>query len=127
IFWRRCEREAMPAISDAPRGAADTRASSSHGPAHRLCLAIVEAGVWILLIATPFALGSVSETATALMEGGCLSLLALAWAARLRRKTFRAPRWFLCPVAGFCFWTLFQLLPLPPMMLGILSPGSAAL
>src|SRR5262249_19700918 len=103
----------MAAISEAARGEADLRASSWRGTARQLCLATGEAGVWILLITTPFALGSVSETATALMEGGCLSLLALAWAAGLRRRTFRLPRWFLWPVLGFCLWTLLQILPLP--------------
>jgi O-antigen ligase len=117
----------MAAISETAKGEADLRASSWGGTARKLCLATVEAGVWILLITTPFALGSVSETATALMEGGCLSLLALAWAAGLRRRKFRLPRWFLWPVLGFCLWTLLQILPLPPALLGILSPGSDAL
>ncbi|HEV8374888.1 MAG TPA: hypothetical protein VGR38_01500, partial [Candidatus Polarisedimenticolia bacterium] len=100
------------------------RESSSAGPIRRACLAIVEAGVWILLITTPFALGSVSETATALMEGGCLSLFALAWIAGPRKRGSRMPRWFSWTVGAFCLWTLIQLVPMPPSLLGVLSPGS---
>jgi O-antigen ligase len=86
----------------------------------------VEAGVWLLLLLTPWALGSVLERATALMEGGCFTLLIVAWWGGLRRKGFKLPSWIQWPVAGFCLWTLFQIVPLPAAALRILSPGTYA-
>jgi len=86
----------------------------------------VEGGVWLLLLLTPWALGSVLERATALMEGGCFTLLILAWWGGLRREGFRLPSWIVMPAACFCLWTLFQMVPLPPPVLKILSPGTYA-
>jgi O-antigen ligase len=86
----------------------------------------VEAGVWLLLLLTPLALGSVLERATALMEGACFTLLIIAWWGGLRRERFKLPSWIGWPAACFCFWTLFQMVPLPPGILRILSPGTYA-
>jgi O-antigen ligase len=87
---------------------------------------ILEAGVWLLLVSTPLALGSVSERATAWMEGGALTLLILAWWGTSRRENFVVPHWVLWPAILFCAWSLLQLVPLPPSALRILSPGTHA-
>ena len=84
----------------------------------------VEAGLWILLIATPLALGSVSRTATVLMEGACFALLVLAWWAGMGREGAGVPRAFKVVAAGFVFWSLLQVVPLPPSVLGRVSPGT---
>jgi len=90
----------------------------------RLLPAGVEAGLWILLIATPLALGSVSRTATVLMEGACFALLVLAWWAGMGQEGARVPRTFKVVAAGFVFWSLLQVVPLPPSVLGWVSPGT---
>ena len=84
----------------------------------------VEAGLWILLVATPLALGSVSRTATVLMEGACFALLVLAWWAGMGQETARVPRTFKVVAAGFVFWSLLQVVPLPPSVLAWVSPGT---
>lgn len=87
--------------------------------------AAVEAGLWILLIATPLALGSVSRTATVLMESACVALLVLAWWAGMDRQTpTGVPRTFKVVAAGFAFWTLLQVIPMPASMLRWVSPGT---
>ena len=84
----------------------------------------VEAGLWILLIATPLALGSVSGTATVLMEGACFALLVLAWWAGMGQEGVRVPRAFQVVAAGFVLWSLLQVVPLPPSVLAWVSPGT---
>jgi len=86
----------------------------------------IEGAVWMTLLLTPIALGSVLERATALMEGACFTLLILAWWGRLRREEFMAPLWLRWPLLLFCLWSLFQVVPLPPGLLGIVAPGTHA-
>ena len=85
---------------------------------------IVEAGLVALLALTPLALGSVSQTALLLLEGGCFSLLLLGWWAGPAREAPGVPRGFGLVVALFVAWTLFQIAPLPPSVLKLLSPGT---
>src|SRR5262249_24341966 len=85
---------------------------------------LVEAGVWLLVILTPVALGSVAERDTALMEGGAITLLTFAWCAGLRRPHFQLPRWLAWTFLLFSGWSLLQIVPLPPQVLKILSPGT---
>ncbi|MCI0567242.1 MAG: O-antigen ligase family protein [Acidobacteria bacterium] len=86
----------------------------------------VESGVWLLLLLTPLALGSVKERDTALMEGACFTLLIVAWWGGLKREGFKFPAWIGWPAFFFVLWTLFQVVPLPPQALRILSPGTYA-
>ncbi|PYQ14547.1 MAG: hypothetical protein DMH00_01445 [Acidobacteria bacterium] len=92
----------------------------------RVAARVVEGGVWALLLFTPLVLGAVSERDTAIMEGGCFTLLIVAWWARLRRQGSRLPRWVSWPAGFFCLWTLFQMVPLPTSVLRVLSPGTHA-
>ena len=86
----------------------------------------VEGAVWLTLVLTPIALGSVLDRATALMEGACFTLLILAWWGHLRRDDFIPPRELRWPILLFCLWSLFQLVPLPPPVLGFIAPGTHA-
>jgi len=95
----------------------------AQGPARALDR-LLEAGLWVLLILTPLALGSVSATATALMEGGCFSLLVLAWWGGAGGNSAPLPRGIGATTALFVLWTLFQLVPLPPVLLGMVSPAT---
>ncbi|HEU5181644.1 MAG TPA: O-antigen ligase family protein, partial [Candidatus Polarisedimenticolia bacterium] len=64
--------------------------------------------------------------ATTLMEAACFTLFLAAFGLGLWREGYRLPRWVAWPVLAFVAWTLFQVLPLPPAVLGILSPGTHA-
>src|SRR5262249_2680542 len=78
-------------------------------------------------ILTPLALGSVSETATALMELGCFTLFLMGWWGNLSKDVPPVP-WGLRLIAGmFVVWTVFQLLPLPDSVLRLVAPGTAEL
>ena len=95
-------------------------------PGRRLS-AVVEGGVWLLLILTPLALGSVYETASVLLEGACFALLILAWWAGREPRPSRVPAVFKAVAAAFVVWTLFQMVPLPPGLLKWVSPGTERL
>jgi O-antigen ligase len=79
-----------------------------------------------LLLLTPLALGSVLEHHAALMEGACFTLLIVAWWGGMKRAAFKLPSWIRWPAFLFVLWTLFQMVPLPPQVLRILSPGTYA-
>jgi O-antigen ligase len=113
----------MVTFSEAP-ARSEARPSGSTPLPMRTLSVIVEAGLWILLILTPLALGSVSRTATVLLEGACLALLALAWWAGMQAPASRVPRLFKGIAAGFVLWSLLQMVPLPSAALAILSPGT---
>ena len=115
------------AISETVRASGQGWADGSTGQGPRKWLSFtVEASVWMLLLLTPLALGSVLERANALMEGACFTLLTVAWWGGLKREGFKLPSWVVWPAAGFCLWTLLQVIPLPPQVLRILSPGTHA-
>ena len=82
--------------------------------------------MWLLLLLTPLALGSVLERDAALMEGACFTLLLVAWWGGMKREGFKLPSWIGWPVFLFVLWTLIQMVPLPPQALRILSPGTYA-
>jgi len=96
------------------------------GPAPRLDDALRWA-VLLLLAAAPLALGSVHPPAYIPLLGASLFVGALSWArARLRRAQGlglpRVPGTRL--LLAFLVLVIVQLLPLPPLLLGALSPGT---
>lgn len=92
----------------------------------RIVQVLIEVCIWGLLAATPLALGSVSPTATTLMEAACFTLFLVAFGCGLWREGYRLPLWTAWPVLAFIAWTLFQVLPLPPAALAVMSPGTHA-
>ncbi len=92
----------------------------------RIVQVLIEMCLWGLLAATPLALGSVSPTATTLMEAACFTLFLVAFGCGLWREGYRPPLWAAWPVLAFIAWTLFQVVPLPPKVLAVLSPGTHA-
>ena len=88
--------------------------------------ALVEVGIYGLLVASPLALGSVSPTATTLVEGACFTLFLVAFGFGLWREEYRLPLWAGWPMLAFAAWTAFQMVPLPPPVLALLSPGTHA-
>ena len=58
------------------------------------------------------------------MEGACFALLVLAWWAGMGQESAGVPRTFKVVAAGFVFWSLLQVVPLPPSVLGWVSPGT---
>ncbi|HEV8336803.1 MAG TPA: hypothetical protein VGR67_10330, partial [Candidatus Polarisedimenticolia bacterium] len=85
----------------------------------------VEAILWTLLIVSPLALGSVSELALALIEGACFLLLLAGW-WRPERVLPLPPG--LALIAGtFVCWSFLQMVPLPPALLKVVSPGTSRL
>ena len=94
--------------------------------APRIVPVLIEVCLWGLLAATPLALGSVSPTATTLMEAACFTLFLVAFGFGLWREGYRLPRWVAWPILGFIAWTMFQVVPLPPSVLAVLSPGTHA-
>src|SRR5262245_27553456 len=87
---------------------------------------LVEIGIYGLLVAAPLALGSVSPIATTMVEGACFTLFLAAFGLGMWREEYRLPRWASWPMLAFTAWTLFQMLPLPPAALAVLSPGTHA-
>src|SRR2546426_3218752 len=88
---------------------------------------VMEVGLWLLLVATPLALGSVSERAALSMEAVCFLLLLLAKWGGASRGLPRFPRWIGAVSLLFVVWTLGQLIPLPPKFLKIINPETHAL
>jgi O-antigen ligase len=85
----------------------------------------VEGILWTLLIVSPLALGSVSELALALMEGTCFLLLLAGW---WRPDGLRPlPAGFPLIAGTFVCWSFLQMVPLPPALLKIVSPGTSRL
>lgn len=89
-----------------------------HRAAYRLCIAA--------LIFSPLAFGTVETWSTAIME--CLAFLALSLLLLDRSRSgdislYRIPG--ILPLALFLSFMVFQLIPLPPGLLSILSPSTA--
>ena len=88
-------------------------------------------GLVVLLVWSPIPLGSNRPWALALLEAG-LFLLALLWLAqawRGRVSVTRAAvkaRWVLALLGAWSIFGLFQLVPLPPALVELVSPASAA-
>ena len=114
----------MP-LSDPHRRGSASR--SLAGSLRRIVPVVVEGGVWILLVATPLALGSVSETAIALMEGACFALLVIAWWAAPAEEGAPLPRPLVMLATAFAGWTLVQMIPMPAPVLRWVAPGTDAL
>jgi tetratricopeptide (TPR) repeat protein len=87
----------------------------------------VEIGVYLLALGTPLAFGTVHPPAVlGMLAAALLAMGGLLWTTRRRRsaiKLFPAGV-LLLGAAGVC---LLQVLPLPPWLLGLLSPSAAAL
>jgi tetratricopeptide (TPR) repeat protein len=92
---------------------------------------LVAAGLGLLVFFTPFATGGVDVAATNVAEGICFCL-ALLWLGKtflggrvgfpsLARREFRA---IALAAGAFLTFLLFQLVPLPPPILKVLSPHS---
>ncbi len=85
---------------------------------------VLEGGLWLLLILAPLPLGSVSDLASALLEGTCFTLLLLAWWFSSPENPRPLPRSHVLLGGLFVFWTLCQILPLPGPVLRAVSPGT---
>lgn len=86
-------------------------------------------GVVFLLIFGPFAFGSVHPQAYGVLEI-VAGLLVLIWLAKLRFAESPkgglpvAPKTIWIPLGGFLAVVLLQVVPLPPSVIGVLSPGT---
>jgi O-antigen ligase len=89
---------------------------------------IIEKGILFLIIFTPLAFGSVQEWASAVMELAAFIVLG-AWLIKTwsgDAVTIRDRR-LLLPAAALVLFVLFQLVPLPQEILGIIAPANAAI
>jgi tetratricopeptide (TPR) repeat protein/O-antigen ligase len=98
---------------------------------NRWCDRVVLGGVLILLLVTPLAFGSVHPWAFSLLEI-VIFLLASVWAVRTlgmrSEEPFSAPlRPFLTPLILLVGVVLWQLCPLPPPVLRMISPATYTL
>lgn len=88
---------------------------------------IVIASIIALVVFTPLAIGSVNPWAFCTVEI-VIFLLTAVWMARLaldpNRQTFRGLRPLLIPAVLLIGMVLFQLLPLPPALIRVLSPSA---
>jgi hypothetical protein len=95
------------------------------------CDAVVRWGLAALLLFTPFAFGTVERWSQALMEWG-IALLVLAfalgrsWEPQSGDPPGRTRTGLELPIALAIALVAFQLVPLPPALLRVLSPGAAA-
>ena len=100
------------------------------------CDRTVTGGILFLILFTPFAFGSVHPWAFMLMEAA-LFLLVMVWGARLffalrlppsassfAPSSFRFVQKLALPLLLFFILILFQLFPLPPGLLRLLSPST---
>jgi O-antigen ligase/Tfp pilus assembly protein PilF len=91
---------------------------------------IVTGGVVLLIVFTPLAIGSAPPWAYGVAEAVIFVMVA-AWMAKL--AIFSAPqflagqRGLVLPLALFFFLGLFQVLPMPPALIRVLSPSTYAL
>lgn len=92
---------------------------------------VVRWGLAGLIAFTPLAFGTVEPWAIAIMEWGIVTLALLVVMARVAdagyRRPMRAPAMWplLVPVAAFLLLAALQTVPMPPVWLERLSPGSA--
>jgi len=88
---------------------------------------VLRTGVLVLLGAGPFLAGAVHEPVFIPLLAGC-ALAGLAWRARHRRARTRGVTIPRLPggrlLVALHLLVLFQLLPLPPVVLRLVSPGS---
>ena len=94
-----------------------------------ICNKIIESGLIFLIIFTPSAFGSVHPWAYSIM--GCISFsLVIVWLIKLiiknenQKSTLSSFNLLLIPLALFLGLILFQLTPLSPGMLHMLSPNT---
>src|SRR3989337_1700449 len=90
------------------------------------CDRLIRWGILLLIFFTPLAYGSVQPWAFSLTEA-VVFLLVIIWTGKLlfssRLDTF-VPSPFLLPLTLFIGLVCFQLLPLPPPLLRLLSPST---
>jgi len=112
------------------------RKARRHGVAET-CDRLVTAGLIFVIVFAPFAFGSVHPQAYGLLEIAACGLV-LVWLVKLRFGVgagglgSRAaglpvvPRMLWAPLAGFLGIVLLQIVPLPPALLGAISPSTYA-
>lgn len=98
----------------------------------RFCDLVVSGGIFFLLLFTPFAFGAVHPWAYIVMESAIFIAVgaALVKVLYLRRCSNPLGLWLprlAIPFALFIAVVLIQLLPLPPSLLGLISPNSYTL
>lgn len=98
----------------------------------RSCDLVVSGGIFFLLLFTPFAFGAVHPWAYSVMESAIFVLIAAAMIKLISLR--RAPRslgpWasrLAIPFVFFGALICFQLLPVPPPLLSLLSPNAYTL
>ncbi|MFQ5684340.1 MAG: O-antigen ligase family protein [Candidatus Binatia bacterium] len=91
------------------------------------CDRVVTGGILFLVFFTPLAFGAVHPWAFSLMEG-TVFLLVIVWMAKVATGPHTPSRsWvtgYSLPLLLFLIFGLFQLLPLPPSLLGWFSPST---
>ena len=98
----------------------------------RFCDLVVSGGVFFLLLFTPFAFGAVHPWAFTVMESAIFITVsaALVKVIYLGHWSTTVGLWLprlAIPLALFIALVLLQLLPLPPTLIGLISPNSYAL
>ena len=97
----------------------------------RRCDALVHGGIMLLLVFAPLAFGSVHAWAQMVFEL-LIAALVIVWGIKLLGRgttteaNERLRRWAL-PLLAFGVLALLQVVPLPPIVLGVLSPNTYAL
>jgi len=99
------------------------RAGSAEAISQR-CDRVVVAGVVCLVGLTPLAFGSVHPWAFSLIEATVFLLVAVWMAKLLLQCGYGAQPFISGPLAVFLAVVLFQLIPLPPSVLRVLSPST---
>src|SRR5580698_329867 len=93
---------------------------------------LVMAGIGLVIVATPVAIGAVHWWAYATAEA-IIFALAAVWMSRVwvedatpARMSIapKALRRLLLPIALIIGWVAFQLIPLPPRVIGLISPAT---
>ena len=93
------------------------------------CDRLVTGGLVVLIVAAPFAIGAVHPISYGLIEAVAFALV-LVWAAKLwiagapAEGVATIPKGLWVPMLGFVGVVLLQLVPLPPTVLGVVSPHS---
>ena len=88
-----------------------------------ICDRIIEGFIIFLIVFTPLAFGTVNTWSITIME--CVAFMALAtWLVKMthEKELIFCRLWLHIPLAVLLYLMLLQLLPLPPQVLGFISP-----
>jgi len=87
---------------------------------------VIEKGIFFLLIFTPLAFGTVQPWSAAVMEAAAFIVFG-AWL--LRMSVLKRAEFYITPLLFFMLMlavvAVIQIIPMPPALLGVISPSSA--